>query len=147
MVSAVVGSGCCVRWENTPHTIPLTPIPLRALSTQPCSYSAKQFQDNGSEKTIQVNEGRDFSKSIAKGKKPATGIRFNGVKYFSVGPNPTKVNGYSLWKCKGPGASLSIAVTKQCIVVARSSQSEGHVQAEMTSHVEVVADYLYKAGY
>merc|ERR1719473_610105 len=113
----------------------------------PRGYPTEMAQDDGTSKTVQITEQADMV-AVGKGQKPSTGLRINGVKYFVLGGGrPDTSAGYAFWKAKGPGAGLAIAVTKQCILVARCNLAGGHVLATMNDHVNAVADYLYKAGY
>merc|ERR1712139_64118 len=87
----------------------------------PCGYDAKTFDDAGNETNVKINEVADIANYITKGRKPPTGLRFSGQKYFPCGGTPRKeADGVRyLFLAKGTGTNLIISVSTKFVYIAK----------------------------
>jgi len=115
----------------------------------PCGYAGKTAKDDGSEVSIAINEQADVANFIRLGKKPPTGLRFYGVKYFPLGGTPRKEDDgvRFLFQGKGPGCFLVISTTKSYVIVARCTTANSHSAPDMNDHIRGAAATLVGHGY
>ena len=78
------------------------------------------------------------------GKKPPTGVRFYGVKYFPCGGTPKKEDDKmrNLFLGRGPSSHLIVSATKKYILVARCNTDLGHIASEMNDHIQATSAAL-----
>jgi hypothetical protein len=122
---------------------------LNGQQFHPCGYAGKTTKDDGTEAAININEQADVANFLSKGKKPPTGIRFYGVKYFCVGGTPrTESDGIRKFiSGKGPGCFLAVCTTNKYVIVARGTTANGHSAPGMNDHVLATAATLVGHGY
>jgi hypothetical protein len=111
----------------------------------PCGYAATTAKDDGTETQVQINEEADIVNYICKGKKPPTGVRFYGTKYFPCGGTPKKEDDgiRHVILGRGTGSHLIISVTKKHIMVAQNLPGKGQNVSSMNDHIQgVTAGFL-----
>ena len=114
---------------------------------QPCGYQGTTTKDDGTEATVAINEQADVVNFLAKGKKPPTGIRFYGVKYFPIGGTPRNEGGQFIIQGKGPGAFFFLHTMNKYVLIARCTVANGHSAPAMNDHITTTAKTLMGHGY
>jgi len=115
----------------------------------PRMYEGTVTQDDGTEGKQLINEAIILAKVAQTLKKPAEGLRLNGVKYMPVRtyPNGSEDDGLATLYFKRPKAGGCLVVTNQAVIVGIFDESQGMTAAGCNFAVETLGRYLYQAGY
>eukprot|EP00750_Incisomonas_marina_P016171 INCI19041.1.p2 GENE.INCI19041.1~~INCI19041.1.p2 ORF type:complete len:155 (+),score=24.66 INCI19041.1:178-642(+) len=116
----------------------------------PKTYDASIVQEDGSEKTENVNEAKDLPIYANTHKKTGHGFRINGVKYTTVRTYENNEFGdFVVYGAKGTQSGVCMVVTKQCIIIGvwDKKVNPNHIAATCNSTCENLGKYLMGMNY
>lgn len=115
----------------------------------PRLYEGVVTQDDGTEAKQTINEAVILAKIAQTLRKPAEGLRINGIKYMPVRtyPNGSAEDGLGTIYFKRPKGGGCLVVTNQCLIVGIFDESKGQTAAACNFAVEALGRYLHESGY
>ncbi|GBG25945.1 Profilin [Hondaea fermentalgiana] len=132
----MIGKQDAAVWAGTPEFLPR-------------QYEGVVTQDDGTEAKQTINEAVILVTIAQTLRKPAEGLRCNGVKYMPVRtyPNGSADDGLATMYFKKPKGGGCLVVTNQSLILGTFDEAKGQTGAACNYAVEALGRYLYQAGY